>query len=345
MTQTALQKINPLTYSKLKPGKGIDKISFSQKWEPVVTKITTDENYAYKFFFSTDLEFNADQLMSLLTAKLCKTYGLEIDKSFVSTIVFTGLWDEGRWSRIKKYAYKVDFFSWLTTVSSQIIYDRLEDEGYIHRCVKNSSKYRLRLMSKPENVRNDVVNLVNIPDLSKFLRAYYVEKRKDREIKEKLNLSDEMYVVTKRVAEKCLIEILLNTEDGQYYAHDVLSEKAPINPIANSVQIESIGDTIIDDNPKSNLIDVFDFEGKGVNLESNVVKFLERFVTCTLKWKKSDVELWQQRFIHNEPAEDIAIRIGRTRAYVDDRFCKLSRRFEKAIRKWWRINVECRKAV
>lgn len=345
MASTTPSEGNGYSHSNLNPSAKIKAVDFKKVWEPVVTRLQSDPAYAYKYFFGKKSDSSADKMLSVLTSQVCKTYGIEVDKHYVKTVIFTGLWDEGRWTRIKNYAYKSDFNSWLGTVSSQILYNRLEEEGYIHRNKNTSSKVRLRLLSQPDDVREAVVNLVSLPDLSVFLKAYYVDKWKESKIKQYFRFSDELYTMTKRVAEKCLKEVLLNTEAGLFYAQEVLSSKEAIQPMDNSVGLESVGYKLLDDTIESELIDVFDFEGKGVNLERNIVKFLKRFVSHTLKWKQSDIELWQQRFIHNEPAEDIAQRIGKTRGYVDDRYCKLCRRFEKAIRRWWRISVECHQAV
>ena len=151
---------------------------------------------------------------------------------------------------------------------------------------------------------------------------------------------DYIYSATKIAAENCLKQVLLDTDEGKYYADMVLSDKVHSKPMDNAIQLDSLGDRFIDDNGKSPIAEFFDSDGTGQHIDSNIVKFLYDFVSTKMRWCKSDVELWGQRFIHNVSPVDIAERIGRTRAYVDNRFSILCRQFKAAIRQWWYAHVE-----
>lgn len=339
MDQTTFQK-KTSSLEELKPKRPNEKVSYKEKWQPVIEKLVSDERYAANFFFGVGSGLSAAPVVSLLTSQICKTYGLDIDRTFVCSAMYTGLWDNGEWSRIKNYGYKSDFMTWLLMVSSQVVFDRLKEEGYICSSLKTASNVRLRLLSQSEHIRKTVVDLIALPEWHNLLKAYYVDKMQPDEIKKQLGLSDELYSATKIAAENCLKQVLLDTEEGKYYADLVLSDKVHSKPMDNAVQLDSLGDRFIDDNGKSPIAEFFDSDGTGEHIDSNIVKFLYDFVSTKMHWCKSDVELWGQRFIHNVSPVDIAERIGRTRAYVDNRFSILCRQFKAAIRQWWYAHVE-----
>ena len=106
MEQTTLQT-KTSAVEDLKP-KGLnEKVSYKEKWKPVIEKLVSDERYAANFFFGGGSGLSAAPVVSLLTSQICKTYGLDIDRQFVCSAMYTGLWDNGEWSRIKNYGYKV----------------------------------------------------------------------------------------------------------------------------------------------------------------------------------------------------------------------------------------------
>lgn len=341
MEHTTLSKKTHAS-KELKQNGRNEKVSHKEKWGPVIEKLIGDERYAANFFFGVGSGLSAAPVVSLLTSQICKTYGLDIDRKFVCSIMYTELWDNGEWSRIKNYGYKSDFMTWLMMVSSQVVFDRLKEEGYICANVKTASNVRLRILSQPEHIRNVVVDLIAVPEWHNLLRAYYVDKLQPEEIKKQLGLSDELYSATKIAAENCLKQVLLNTDEGKYFADMVLSDKVHSKPMDNAIQLDSLGDKFIEDNGKSPIAEFFDVDGTGEHIDSNIVKFLYDFVRTKMCWRASDVELWSQRFIYNVSPVDIAERIGKTRAYVDNRFSMLCREFKDAIRYWWYAHVERR---
>ena len=78
----------------------------------------------------------------------------------------------------------------------------------------------------------------------------------------------------------------------------------------------------------------------GVNLskgelQQKVVDFLYQFPE-KLKWSDEDRLIWTLRFIEGVAPVEVAGRLGRNRSWLDNRYSKLNKRFNKAIQDWWR---------
>ena len=74
-------------------------------------------------------------------------------------------------------------------------------------------------------------------------------------------------------------------------------------------------------------------------LEDKVPEFLYDF-SERLPWSEEDKILWQMRFIEGAAPMDIAERFGRPRSWIDNRYSRLNRRFNRAIKTWWKNNAE-----
>lgn len=81
----------------------------------------------------------------------------------------------------------------------------------------------------------------------------------------------------------------------------------------------------------------------GVNLGKEevhvkVVDFLYRF-SEKMEWSDEDKLIWRLRFIKNAAPVEVAERFGKARTWLDIRYSRLNKKFNIAIREWWKNNA------
>ena len=91
-------------------------------------------------------------------------------------------------------------------------------------------------------------------------------------------------------------------------------------------------------NDASPLADVFGINLDKEEINDKVVNFLYRF-SEKLQWSDEDKLIWRLRFIENTAPVEVAVRCGRARAWLDTRYSRLNKKFNTAIREWWKNNA------
>jgi hypothetical protein len=165
-----------------------------------------------------------------------------------------------------------------------------------------------------------------------MLLAVYVDRLDQEAIQKRFGMDEAFYKLTLRASEKTLKTVLLNTEHPY---DDVLVDRRPRKIMLSSDFLTIIGQTNAAYSADSPLREVLGVTPDDADFQSRVIDFLYNF-TNNIDWSAEDKYVFQSRYIENMKPVDVAERLqNRSRAWVDDRFCKLKKVFTTKIRLWW----------
>ena len=298
-----------------------------------------DQLFAQKFFYGkNNNECNISRFRSKIIAQIKQTYHYEVSVEEFGNIVYTHLWDNGTWSVLDNYAKKSSFFCWLEQVSRHEVMRVLEDMKVINVSRERTSG-NTRLLGT--SISPDVWELI-ITDLmpegmyKNLLLASYVERKNEKKMAKDFKLEAESLRSEIKKAEMALKDKLIRGDS--YYEELVLRDKTSRNVEVSEEFIKEFVKWQEGKSDASPLADVF-----GVNLDKEeindkVVDFLYRF-SEKLQWSDEDKLIWRLRFIENTAPVEVAERCGRARAWLDTRYSRLNKKFNAAIREWWKNNA------
>lgn len=302
----------------------------------IVESIKNDETFAYRFFYGTSLMPGKSiaRLRSRIINQIRMSYGVVIDPSDFSTILYEHLYAEGSWRVLNSYNFRSTFYQWLGTVASHCIMAYLEENGYI-KISRARTPGNTRLVLKkmtPEYCRIVIDDMVKIGPMRDMLLAVYVDRLDQEAVQKRFGMDEEMYKLTLRASEKTLKAALLNTEHPY---DDVLVDKGARKIMLSSDFLTIIGQTNAAYSEDSPLREVLGVTPDDAEFESKIIDFLYNF-TDNLDWNDEDKYVWQSRYIRNMKPDEVAENLhGRSRPWVDTRFSRLNRLFKEAIREWW----------
>ena len=295
--------------------------------------------FAQKFFYGkNNNECNISRFRSKIIAQIKQTYHYEVSVEEFGNVVYTHLWDNGTWSVLDNYAKKSSFFCWLEQVSRHEVMRVLEDMKVINVSRERTSG-NTRLLGT--SISPDVWELI-ITDLmpegmyKNLLMASYVERKNEKKMAKDFKLEAESVRSEIKKAEMALKDKLIRGDS--YYEELVLRDKTPRNVEVSEEFIKEFVKWQEGKSDASPLADVF-----GVNLDKEeindkVVDFLYRF-SEKLQWSDEDKLIWRLRFIENTAPVEVAERCRRARAWLDTRYSRLNKKFNAAIREWWKNNA------
>ena len=308
--------------------------------ERIINRLKSgDQLFAQKFFYGkNNNECNISRFRSKIIAQIKQTYHYEVSVEEFGNIVYTHLWDNGTWSVLDNYAKKSSFFCWLEQVSRHEVMRVLEDMKVINVSRERTSG-NTRLLGT--SISPDVWELI-ITDLmpegmyKNLLMASYVERKNEKKMAKDFKLEAESLRSEIKKAEMALKDKLIRGDS--YYEELVLRDKTPRNVEVSEEFIKEFVKWQEGKSDASPLADVF-----GVNLDKEeindkVVDFLYRF-SEKLQWSDEDKLIWRLRFIENTAPVEVAERCGRARAWLDTRYSRLNKKFNAAIREWWKNNA------
>lgn len=292
-----------------------------------VKSIISDKHVAEEFFFKTMLP-----KMEALADSYNRSFGLDIKAEDVASATYLSCWEDD-WAKLRAFKGDTTPYAWVAKIASQATYRFLVDERYIDGVGNTKTNdYRLTIRSI-DNVclRQAIVDLVFIPEQHKALELYYVEKIPDKEFFKSFGHEDKAKEILK-VAEKTLIEQLLNTENP--YAEMALSSKKTIDP---EIQFQNWHDRIDEDDVSDNhqafrdlLTRLFKCEDWDANVHTLINVIIE-----SLEWTEVQEDVWRQRFINETPSKELAEKYHVRNTWVDNVFSRLNKQFRIAIKTWW----------
>lgn len=292
--------------------------------------IIAEERVATEFFFDEMLP-----KMAALADSYNRAYGLGLTPEDVCTITYLSCWEDN-WAKLVAFKGETTIHAWVSKIASQATYRFLVEEKYVDGVGNTKTNdYRLTVRGiEDESLRQSIVDLVFIPEQHKALEMFYVKKI-DEEAFAKTFGSAEKGTVILKIAEKTLIEQLLNTENP--YAEMALSSKKIINP---EIQWQTWYDRIDEGDVSENhqafrelLCQLYHCE----DWDDNVRTLVESVIT-TLEWDDVQTEVWRQRFFYDTPSKELAERFHVRNTWIDNTYSRLNKQFRIAVKTWWNNN-------
>lgn len=293
----------------------------------LVNNIMTDQRVAEEFFFKTMLP-----KMAALADSYNRSFGLDILAEDVANATYLSCWEDN-WAKLRAFKGDTTPHAWVAKIASQATYHFLVEERYIDGVGNTKTNdYRLTVRSI-ENMflRQAIVDLVFIPEQHEALELYYVEKVDETAFAEAFGSVEKGEEILK-IAEKTLIEQLLNTENP--YAEIALSSKKTINP---EIQWQTWYDRIDEGDVSENhqafrelLCQLYNCE----DWDENVSTLVESVIT-TMEWNDVQTEVWRQRFFYDTPSKELAERFNVRNTWIDNTYSRLNKQFRIAVKTWW----------
>lgn len=297
-----------------------------------------DQLFAQKFFYETSNQgCNISRLRSKIISQIKQAYNVEVSVEEFGNILYTRLWDNGTWGVLDKYSYKSSFFCWLDQIARHEVIRYLEEMRMIRvNRGRTSGNTRLLGMSVDPYLWECVISEM-IPDglYKDVLMATLVERKDKSVIMKEMGIDGTEFRKLQLKAENILKDKLIYSDN--HYEDIVLRDKSPRNiEVSDEFAQELIkwqGEKQ-EDSPLSNVLGVDLQNGE---LQEKVTSFLYEFPK-TLGWSDEDRLIWTLRFIENTAPVEVAKRVGKERSWLDTRYSRLNKRFEKAVKEWWNKN-------
>ena len=292
--------------------------------------IIAEERVATEFFFDEMLP-----KMAALADSYNRAYGLDLTPDDVCTVTYLSCWEDN-WAKLVAFKGETTIHAWVSKIASQATYRFLVEEKYIDSVGNTKTNdYRLTVRGiEDKSLRQSIVDLVFIPEQHKALEMFYVKKI-DEEAFAKAFGSAEQGTMILKIAEKTLIEQLLNTENP--YAEMALSSKKIIHP---EMPFQSRHDRIDEGDVCDNLQVLRDLLTRLYNNEdwdSNAERFINSIVD-EMDWNDVQKEVWRERFFNDTPSKVLAIRYHVRNTWIDNTYSRLNKQFRIAVKTWWNNN-------
>lgn len=294
----------------------------------MVERIKTDAGFAAYFFYCAIAPMRAR-----IISNVRRFYKVHLSEADFSTLLYEYLWSDGTWERLDSFNGKGSFFKWIAVVAEHQIRSHLVDMDLVPPDVPlRAGNSRLRLLSQPEYIRKEIVDMVNIPQLHRLLFLYYVEKKTREEIIRLMEISPDMFLIVLRAAEKLLKNLLIM--DDSPYLDRVLVRTYRNKLVVSSDYLGVLASLVGDDMRENSFEEIFSRSAKGRDLDEKIFNFMYDFPSVH-GWKERDADIWRRRYLFDEDPVALAQEYGMSRGWVDTRYSRLNRRFEKEIRQWW----------
>lgn len=292
--------------------------------------IIAEERVATEFFFNEMLP-----KMAALAESYNRAYGLYLTPEDVCTVTYLSCWEDN-WAKLVAFKGETTIHAWVSKIASQATYRFLVDEKYIDGVGNTKTNdYRLTVRGIEDvGLRQTIVDLVFIPEQHEALEMYYVKKLDEAAFVRAFGSVDKGKEVLK-VAEKTLIEQLLNTENP--YAEVALSTKKNLNP---EIHWQTWHDRIDEGDVSENhqafrelLSQLYHCEDWDEN-----VRTLVESVINSLDWNEIQIEVWRERFFNDTPSKELAERFHVRNTWIDNTYSRLNKLFRIAVKTWWNNN-------
>lgn len=302
--------------------------------------ITTYSSVAEEFFFHTIVP-----MCKGLTHKIYETYKVVINIRDISTWVYAGMYDGGRWIRFRTYRGDQSIFAWTATCASQIVFKELDKQHLIPPSSDlNATNTSLTLKSMQyDSERQMVIDLVEVPDLHSVLTMIYVNSMTDEQIMAETGMSKALYRKKVRTAETMLKEALIDKEsmlvvreDGKIVdlVREALSDCSGVFQTSTSDDAMAIAEKQLYTDNEENELHVLQSQFRPG------LPFLEQWVMFVvdraqeMPWTTEEQTVFYERFYNNEDPVALARRLGRRRTWIDNKYHNLNVEITTYIRNW-----------
>jgi len=309
--------------------------NFEIEAEEIIKKLKEDAKFRQRFFYGTDQKkCNMARLRSKIIKDIKENYHVIVSDETFNEIVYLSLWAGGSWKTLDTYSKQCTFFAWLRSVAKNAVMEMLEDEHWITvgrtRTIGNT---RLTMLSQSEaKCQLAIDELMAGTKYYDLLVLIYVDRLPQKDIIKKMNMKEEEYEGVKKIADKKLKDALLRSDYS--FEADMLHDKSGHVVTVSSEFVADIAEWCRVKTGVNPLSDVFGTDLTDEEVREKTVEFLYEF-SAKLKWSDEDRYIWRQRFVENAAPVELAKEVGRSRGWLDTRYSRLNKKFDKAIKKWW----------
>ena len=313
--------------------------NFENEAEEIIKKLKKDAKFRQRFFYGTDpKKCNMARLRSKIIKDIKDNYHVIVSDDTFNEIVYLTLWADGSWKTLDTYSKQCTFFAWLRRVAKNAVMERLEDEHWITegrgRTVGNT---RLTLFSQTVGKCKLVIDeLMAGSKYYELLTDIYVERLSKDVIMKKIDMEENDYEIFKKKAEYKLKDALLRSD--YHFEADVLHDKSARVVTVSSEFVADMAEWVKAKTGVNPLSDVFGTDLTDEEVREKTKEFLYDF-SDKLNWSDEDRYIWRQRFVENAASVEVAKKVGRSRKWLDTRYFRLNKKFNKAIKKWWNSHV------
>lgn len=297
-----------------------------------------DQLFAQRFFYGTSSQgCNISRLRSKIISQIKQAYNVEVSVEEFGNILYTHLWANGTWGVLDKYSYKSSFFCWLDQIARHEVMRYLEKMRMIHvNRGRTSGNTRLLGMSVDPYLWECVISEMMPEGLYKDLLIATLVERKDKSvIMKEIGIDGPELRKLQIKAENSLKDKLIRSDS--HYEDIVLRDKSPREIEVSDEFTQEFIKWQEEKREANPLADVLGVGLQNGELQEKVISFLYEFPK-SLGWSDEDRLIWTLRFIENTAPVEVAKRVGKERSWLDTRYSRLNKRFEKAIKEWWKKN-------
>ena len=255
----------------------------------------------------------------------------------ISTMVYAGFYEGGKWSRFVNYRYDTGIFGWVALNSSQI----LEKEGIIKFNQERSAKNtRLTIKSmRYKREREMVVNLVEIPQFHRLLSLLYVEKKDELSVKKEMGMDDDMFNRTLKVAEMTLKDLLIQQDPFLIIRRCKGKRPVQVNLVSVALSVKTGSIETIDSD------DAMELASQAVAIETTstfldeqfpgipVIEQHDRYILSSIEevdwWSSMEKTIFINRYVYDQSPVILAHELGCRRTYIDVSFSRSRQEFEE----------------
>lgn len=308
--------------------------------------ITTYSSVAEEFFIHT-----ITPMCNGLAHKIFETYKVVINVRDISTWVYAGMYDGGKWTRFRTYRGDQSIFAWTATCASQIVFKELDMQHLIppsSNLNATNTSLTLKSMQNVEEIQM-VIDLVEVPELHSVLTMIYVKRMTDEQIMAETGMSKPLFRKTVRTAETMLKEALIDKEsmlvvraNGKIVnlVREALSDCSGMLQTSSSDDAMAIAEKQLYTDNEGNELPVLQSQFRPG------LPFLEQFVLFVvdraqeMPWSTEEQTVFHERFYNNEDPVALAKRLGRRRTWIDNKFHKLNVEITTYIINWMNVNIK-----
>lgn len=309
--------------------------NFWQEAEEIITKLKTDSEFCMSFFYGKNAKkCNMARLRSKIIMDIKKKQHVTVSEETFNEIVFLAIWRGGSWKTLDSYDGKSTFFAWLRRVAKNAVMEWLTEEHWISGGrVRTVGNTRLAMRSQSQAKCKLVIDeLMGGNRHYELLTAIYVDRLTRDDIMEMFDMNAKEFETAKQMADNKLKDALLRSDN--YYVAEVLRDKSKAVVMVSSEFVADMAEWCKTKTGTNPLADVFGINLTEEEVRMKTVEFLYDF-SDRMKWSEQDRYIWTQRFVENKPPVDLAQEVGRSRGWLDTRYSRLNKKFDRAIKKWW----------
>lgn len=328
--------MNEQTYNSFDPER---LCNFESEADFIMDGLKNNAKFRQRFIYGTDpKKCNMARLRSKIIKDIKDSYHVIVSDETFNEIVYLALWAGGSWKTLDTYGKQCTFFAWLRRVAKNAVMERLEDEHWIPegraRTVGNT---RLTMLSQSEAKCQFVIDELMVgTKYYDLLVLIYVDRLPQKDILKKMNMKEDEYEGARKKADDKLKDALLRSDYS--FETDVLHDKSGRMVTVSSEFVADISEWCKVKTGINPFSDVFGSNLSDEEVRVKTVEFLYDF-SAKLKWSDEDRFIWRQRFVENMSPVDVAREVGHSRAWLDTRYSRLNKKFDKAIKLWWKSHA------